>query len=794
MTNFTEIKRRCIDRFFSRSNPRQKEAIYRTEGALLIIAGAGSGKTSVLCSRIANLLLFGKSYNTEFSRELSPKEEEFLIAYSEGKIDNSPETAAELSRLLSCEKAAPWRIMAVTFTNKAAQELKTRLASMNVPKADEVLAGTFHSVCVKILRRGIKELGYSSSFTIYDTDDSLRAVKEAMKELNISDKLYQPREIQNKISRAKDRLIAPDEFEVTTDGGKTDPKLEATKRVYVRYQQRLKAANALDFDDIIMKTVELFERSPEILARWSGSLDYIMVDEYQDTNEAQFKLISLLSAGSGNLAAVGDEDQSIYKFRGATIENILSFESRFKAHVVKLEQNYRSTGVILDAANSVIQNNTQRKGKNLWSELGEGEKIKLMLFSNEIDEADFVGKTVMDLKEQGESFNANAVLYRTNAQSRTLELSLSRMGVPYRIIGGTKFYERKEIKDILAYLSVINNPFDNLRLSRIINEPKRGIGDATQAEVFRIAEGLGISPMEVMERSEEFETIAKKSKVLEPLARIMKELGKDEDRPLDALIDDIMEMSGYGNMLKAQGDEGAARLENINELKSGAIRFTEENEEHSLSDYLENIALITDLDSYDEGEDNVVLMTMHGAKGLEFDNVFIVGAEENIFPSYRSQLDANEIEEERRLAYVAITRAKKRLFITHTKQRLLFGNTQRNRISRFVSEIPENDMDFEDRTRAANIVSSAPKRRAQTGYLQREALHAQAEKMSKRLSEAHRGDLTFESGERINHRVFGEGTVLNVTPMGNDNLLEINFDKSGIKKIMANYAKVEKLD
>lgn len=791
MNNFTQVKKQCIDRFFSRTNSRQKEAIYRLEGAVLIIAGAGSGKTTVLCNRIANMLLFGKSYNKDFERNISAEDEAFLLSYAEGNEENTSDVISRLSDLLGYERAAPWRIMAVTFTNKAAGELRERLERMNAGGKD-VFAGTFHSACIRMLRRGIEELGYKSAFTIYDTDDSLRVIKEVMKYLNISDKAFSPKEFQSKISRAKDKLITPERFPVIGEGGRADFKLEKAKEIYAEYQKRLKSANALDFDDIIMKTVELLEKSPAVLERWQKSFDYIMVDEYQDTNMAQYRLISLLAGGTGNLCVVGDEDQSIYRFRGATIENILSFEKEFHASVVKLEQNYRSTETILNAANAVIGNNTQRKGKNLWSDLGEGDKISLNTFRSETDEAGFVAEKVLELKKDGGCFKDCAVLYRTNAQSRNIELSLSKSGIPYRIIGGTKFYERKEIKDIIAYLSVINNPADILRLNRIINEPKRGIGEATQSEIYRISEGLGITPVEVMERSTEFAGVEKKSKVLEPLGRMFRELGENEDRSLDGIIDDILAETGYESMLLTQGDEGQGRLENIRELKSGAIAFMEENEEHSLSDYLENLALITDLDNYEAEEDKVVLMTMHGAKGLEFENVFIVGAEENIFPSYRSQLDSSEIEEERRLAYVAITRAKKRLYISNAKQRLLFGSTQRNKLSRFVGEIPMKYLEVNDNTLAAEAeIVQRVRKPVKVGYLQQEARHKQVEKMAARIASAHAE--TFAAGERIRHKVFGEGTVLTAKAMGNDTLLEIAFDKSGTKKIMANFAKVEKI-
>lgn len=790
MNDFTEIKKQCIDRFFIRTNEQQRKAIYKTKGAVLIIAGAGSGKTTVLCNRIANMILFGSSYNTEFNRDVSPDDEAFLRDFAGGREDVSPENTERLSNLLGYDRAAPWKILAVTFTNKAAGELKERLQNMNVNGGGDVLAGTFHSACVRILRRGIGAIGYKNSFTIYDQDDSLRVIKDVMKTLGISDKAFSPKEMQSHISHAKDKLLTPDRFPIYGDDGRVDFKLNKAKDIYGEYQRRLKAANALDFDDIIMKTVELFEAAPEVLERWQRTFDYIMVDEYQDTNMAQYKLISLLAAGSGNLCVVGDEDQSIYRFRGATIENILSFEKEFGATVVKLEQNYRSTETILDAANSVIKNNTQRKGKKLWSNLGEGEKIQIHLLQGETEESNFIASTIMELKEKGESFSGNAVLYRSNAMSRSVELSLSKSGVPYRIIGGTRFYDRKEIKDIIAYLSVINNNFDTVRLARIINEPKRGIGDASQSEVFRIADGLGISPVEVMQRAEEFASISKKSKTLVPLGNMFAELGQDTDRPLDNLIDDILFASGYKDMLMTQGDEGMGRLENINELKSGAIIFSEENEEHSLADYLENVALITDMDNYDENEEKVVLMTMHGAKGLEFDNVFIIGAEENLFPSYRSQTDPTEIEEERRLAYVAITRAKKKLFVTHTRQRLIYGQTQRNRLSRFIREIPQKDIvtiDHTAHTDRGEKIKSSPKE----GYLQHQTRLAGAASRGAESNSSH--SVSFDSGDRIKHKVFGEGTVISATPMGNDTLLEIAFDTKGTKKIMANFAKVEKV-
>ncbi|MCL2697442.1 MAG: UvrD-helicase domain-containing protein [Oscillospiraceae bacterium] len=727
-------------------NDKQKEAVLRTEGAVLIIAGAGSGKTTVLCYRIAHIIKQG----------LAP----------------------------------PWRILAVTFTNKAAAELKSRLLAMEIENAGDIWAGTFHSTCVKILRRGIDLIGFKSNFTIYDADDSLRVIKACMSDLNMSDKSWNPKQIQGVISGAKDKLQLPEEFNVYRDG-KPDYMLEKIGAVYGSYQKRLKAANALDFDDLIMKTVELLETAPEVLDKWRRQFKYIMVDEYQDTNHAQYKLISLLAGGNaastgksqGNLCVVGDEDQSIYRFRGATIENILSFEEEFNAHTVKLEQNYRSTETILEAANAVIKNNTQRKNKTLWSKLGEGEKIEIRTFLSEKREADFIKETVMNGVADGKKYSDYLVLYRMNAQSRTAELALAASGIPYRIIGGVRFYERKEIKDILAYLSVIENPGDIVRLRRVINVPKRGIGDATQAEVENIALGLGITPVEVMERAAEFGTLVKKVKPLTALAAMFKDLG-DSGRYLPDLIDDICEQSGYLEMLKNEGDEGEVRLQNIAELKSAAISFCEDNIDAGLPEFLEQAALIADMDSFESGEERVVLMTMHSAKGLEFDTVFIVGAEENIFPSYRSAADPLEVEEERRLAYVAITRAKRKLYVTNAKERLLFGQTQRNRISRFIKEIPPEltITETEDMPIFVKPVRAKPDFTQISGFDRK-----------RNAQNTPKQDVTYADGERVRHRIFGEGTIIDVSPMGGDSLLEIIFDKVGTKKIMANFAGVVKI-
>jgi DNA helicase-2/ATP-dependent DNA helicase PcrA len=721
----------------SNINDKQREAVLRTEGAVLIIAGAGSGKTTVLCYRIAHII----------KENLAPA----------------------------------WRILAVTFTNKAAAELKMRLSAMDID-AKEIWAGTFHSTCVKILRRGIDYIGYKNNFTIYDTDDSLRVVKSCLHDLNMSDKAYNPKQIQGVISRAKDKLMPPEEF-VTYKDGKPDYMLEKIKEVYVLYQKRLKAANALDFDDLIFKTVELLENAPEVLDKWRRQFKYIMVDEYQDTNHAQYKLISMLAGKNGNLCVVGDEDQSIYRFRGATIENILSFEEEFKAHTIKLEQNYRSTETILNAANAVIKNNTRRKNKTLWSNLGEGEKIDVKTFLSEKREAGFIAETIIKNVEAGKKYSDHLVLYRMNAQSRTPELALAASGIPYRIIGGVRFYERKEIKDILAYLSVVQNPGDIVRLRRIINVPKRGVGEATQNEVENIALGLGISPVEVMERAGEFATLVKKAKPLTALAAVLQDLGGIEnDRYLPDLIDDILEQTGYLEMLRNEGEEGEVRLQNIRELKSAAVSFCEENLDAGLSEFLEQAALIADMDSYEQGEDKAVLMTMHSAKGLEYDTVFIIGAEENIFPSYRCAFDPDEVEEERRLAYVAITRAKRKLYVICAKERLFFGQTQRNKLSRFIREIPHELINAETEESPVFIRP-----------VQKKELYIPVSGVDKNRVKSVQSDVSYTDGERVRHKIFGEGTVIDVNPMGGDFLLEIMFDKVGTKKIMANFAKVEKI-
>lgn len=782
--DYNTLKRNALTSFFSRTNEMQRKAVFQVKGAVLIIAGAGSGKTTVLCNRIANMMRFGNAYLDNEVRDITPEEEHFLEAFP--SMEKTPENAERLAQIVAVDPVAPWNILAITFTNKAAGELKQRLIDMIGEGAEKINASTFHSACVKILRREIENLGYQRSFTIYDEDDSKRVIKDVMKRLDMDEKVFNPKVFKNMISRCKDKMISPEEYApMAQASGELLEKRCA--EVYTQYQAALRAASAVDFDDIIYLTVKLFEDFPDVLDHYRHLYKYIMVDEYQDTNVAQYRLIALLAGDNGNLCVVGDDDQSIYRFRGATIENILNFEKQYPGSVViRLEQNYRSTENILNAANAVIKNNTQRKDKALWSDLGEGEKIKCCNFDSEIAESRFVADTILDGVKNGKHYTDFALLYRSNSQSRSFENTLARSGIPYTIVGGLRFYDRKEIKDIMSYLAVLNNPYDTVRFRRIINEPKRGIGDATVEEIIRIADGLHMSPIEVCREASQFETLSRKSAALKAAANLFDELDELADTlRLDELIDAVAEKSGYIKAMQALGEEGAGRIENITELKSNAMTLLDENPETTLPDFLEQVALVSDLDSYDGDLDRVSLMTMHSAKGLEFDTVFMVGAEDNIFPSYRSMNDPAEMEEERRLAYVAITRAKRMLYITHTSYRMLYGQTMRNKLSTFVREIPENLI--EKTGERVHKPASEWKKPVKPNYLAQEAAMAAA-----RTAPVASG-IVFAAGDRVKHNVFGEGTVADAKRMGNDTMLTINFDNGQSKKVMANFARIEKL-
>ena len=788
------LRRAVLEKDFARMNGRQKQAVFTVNGPLLILAGAGSGKTTVLINRIANILRYGDAYNSTYLRDDLDEND---IAACKAYIENGMPLTTETQEHLSVSACAPWRIMAITFTNKAAGELKDRLCAMLGETANDIWASTFHSTCARILRRDGERIGYSSHFTVYDTDDQRRLMKNILKELDISEKNITPKSILNEISRAKDSLISPAEYALTVGD---DFRLKIISRAYTTYQKRLEDADAMDFDDLINKVVELFKKCPDVLEYYQNRFRYLMVDEYQDTNHAQYTFVRMLAEKSGNLCVVGDDDQSIYKFRGATIENILSFENTFQnATVIRLEQNYRSTQNILDAANAVIEHNTERKGKTLWTQNGTGAMIHLHTAENETDEAERITKIILDGVAAGRKFSDYAVLYRMNSQSLTFERNFAKSGVPHRIIGGTRFYERREIREMIAYLSVINNPSDEMRLRRIINTPKRSIGDRSVEVAAQIGQQTGETLFEVVSHAKDYPALSRAANKMTLFAAQMQgliELNNDEKVTLGELYDELVERIDYLNFLKTDDPESAEdRAANVQELASNLRRFEEENPEGTLSDFLEEVSLITDIDNYDNNADSVVLMTVHSAKGLEFPVVFLPGMEENIFPGMASVYVPSEVEEERRLAYVAITRAKEELYIFHAESRMIFGMTNRNRVSRFVEEIPEALVEHtRSRDYSARPVSmpsfggakpfgEAPKTKS--------VAEAGGFTPKPRVKPAPAG--TYRVGDTVLHKAFGTGLIVSATPMANDTLLEVAFDKVGTKKLFANFARLTKV-
>ena len=788
------LRRAVLEKDFARMNDRQKQAVFTVNGPLLILAGAGSGKTTVLINRIANILRYGDAYNSTYLRDDLDEND---IAACKAYIENGTPLTTETQEHLSVSACAPWRIMAITFTNKAAGELKDRLCAMLGEAANDIWASTFHSTCARILRRDGERIGYSSHFTVYDTDDQRRLMKSILKELDISEKNITPKSILNEISRAKDSLISPAEYALTVGD---DFRLKIISRAYTTYQKRLEDADAMDFDDLINKVVELFKKCPDALEYYQNRFRYLMVDEYQDTNHAQYTFVRMLAEKSGNLCVVGDDDQSIYKFRGATIENILSFENTFQnATVIRLEQNYRSTQNILDAANAVIEHNTERKGKTLWTQNGTGAMIHLHTAENETDEAERITKIILDGVAAGRKFSDYAVLYRMNSQSLTFERNFAKSGVPHRIIGGTRFYERREIREMIAYLSVINNPSDEMRLRRIINTPKRSIGDRSVEVAAQIGQQTGETLFEVVSHAKDYPALSRAANKMTLFAAQMQgliELNDDEEVTLGELYDELVERIDYLNFLKTDDPESAEdRAANVQELASNLRRFEEENPEGTLSDFLEEVSLITDIDNYDNNADSVVLMTVHSAKGLEFPVVFLPGMEENIFPGMASVYVPSEVEEERRLAYVAITRAKEELYIFHAESRMIFGMTNRNRVSRFVEEIPETLIEHtRSRDYSARPVSmpsfggakpfgEAPKTKS--------VAEAGGFTPKPRVKPAPAG--TYRVGDTVLHKAFGTGLIVSATPMANDTLLEVAFDKVGTKKLFANFARLTKV-
>ncbi len=808
-SRFINIKHTLFNKIYSSLNSAQREAIFTIQGPLLVLAGAGSGKTTVLTERIAFIIKYGDSYFSESVPDTLTDDD--LCELEQAQLfDNQ-----NIERLLSTysvNPCPPWAILSITFTNKAANEMKQRLTQTvgNLPdgnSSDDIWAGTFHSVCMRFLRKYSDAAGLAPGFTIYDADDSKKVIGYVFKSLNIDEKTLSVKTVMNAISRAKDQLMTPEDFEPDTGDQYTKNKITA---VYREYQKRLTEANVLDFDDIIMKTVFLLQRNPEVLDFFSKRFKYICVDEYQDTNYAQFMLIKLLSQRHNNLMVVGDDDQSIYKFRGARIENILNFDREINnVKIIKLEQNYRSTQNILYAANAVISNNIGRRGKQLFSTNCEGDKVCLKKLENQTEEARYIINKIFDhtIREK-KHFKDFAVLYRLNAQSNSLEQVFAKSGIPYRIIGGLRFYERKEIKDILAYLCVINNRGDNLRLRRIINEPKRKIGDTTVNAVEQLAAHEGVSIFEIMERADHYPAISKFAIKLNSFTTLINGLHEiSQTETLPVLIEKTIELTGYQHMLLEGGEEEADRLNNIRELITNAIEYEKNNENASLESFLEEVALVADIDNYDNDSDAVVLMTIHNAKGLEFPVIFIPGFEENIFPGIQSTLYPDDLEEERRLAYVAITRAKERLYCLHVRERLLYGRTQYNQPSRFVKEIPDDYIDSDQlkkqqaaaeakaaaRLEEQNQDNKSPSRRerARKNIISKE-FFKKADSASSNMRPY--GITTFETGDTVMHTTFGRGEILSATLMGADILYEIAFDNSGTKKLMATYAKLKKFE
>lgn len=776
-----ELKRAALNHYFQNLNTPQQQAVFHVNGPVLVLAGAGSGKTTAMIHRIVQMIHFGDGW-VQANASITKEDAAYLKDYI---ADKQPADLERLCSILAVQPIQPWHILAITFTNKAANELRSRLLQAIGEECASMLhASTFHSACVRILRRSISKLGYDSNFTIYDTDDSQRLMKSCIADADVSEKQFPPRAVLTEISLAKDRMCSPEYFCIEAG---SDYRKMVIGKLYKEYQNRLKSANALDFDDLIYKTVELLESFPEELEYYQNRFRYIMVDEYQDTNHAQFRLVQLLSQKHQNLCVVGDDDQSIYRFRGATIENILNFEKQFQnAVVIRLEQNYRSTKTILEAANDVIAHNAGRKEKTLWTDLEDGKKIIWYKAVDETDESRFVAEKIEKEVQNGASYQDFAVLYRMNAQSNNIERMFVKEKIPYHIYGGTRFYDRKEIKDVLAYMTILYNPFDMVRFKRIVNEPKRGIGDATMEMLENITRDLGISPIDVMRNSETYPVLSKKVAHLKKFALMIDELTDAvKTMQLDEFFDILLQKTGYADYLKNMGEEGKIRLENVQELKSNILKYMKESELPSLENFLEEVSLYADAEQTETAPDTVSMMTIHAAKGLEFKTVFLIGMEENIFPSARSinSLDENDLEEERRLAYVAITRAKKQLCVSTTDRRMLFGMTTSNPRSRFLGEIQGDCM---EQVQSKKNVAAGTRKVEMV-----QSISLQQQLASRRNHHPQKTDaksVNYSVGTRVRHKIFGEGTILSITDMANDSMLEIGFDQVGTKKVMANFA------
>ena len=786
--DYIDTRREVIARNFPNLNDRQREAVLATEGPLLILAGAGSGKTTVLINRVANLMKYGRASDSD---ELPPDADDDKLAVMRAYLDGDVSLKRQAEEYAALDPVEPWRILAITFTNKAAGELKDRLNAMIGPAAEDVWARTFHSACVRILRRDADKLGYPQSFTIYDTADRTAVMKRVIKAQNKDEKMFRPNWALAIIDRAKDRLQSPADFSAMAEKS-GDVRLRAAAELYTEYAKRLFEAGAMDFEDLIYNTVRLLRDNEDVLDFYRRRFRYVLIDEYQDTNHLQYLLASLLAGGHQNICVVGDDDQSIYSFRGATIENILSFEEQYtRSRVIRLEQNYRSTGHILGAANAVVANNTGRKGKRLWTRAGDGDRITLYVAKNEDDEAQYVVRQVLRAVQQGENFKDHAVLYRLNAQSRALEQAFLRNGVRPRIVKGNPFFERAEIKDLMAYFFVLLNPADDLRLMRIINVPARGIGSTTMERARGIAEQNGLPLFTVISMSEQFPELSRAAEKLKGFVTMMNELSfMTQTAGLEEIYDALLEKTGYARTLQTSGaEEDKNRLENVQELKTFIATHVKQTGDNSLEGFLDEVSLYTDLQNVDPDENTVTLMTIHSAKGLEFPTVFVVGMEEGVFPSQQAD-DPEQLEEERRLAYVAITRAKKRLFLVSARQRMLMGQTASHRVSRFVDEIPPEHIDrpYADLRPTYFDFDDVPKARTQWPPKKR-TLAAPAAKPAA-------PSVSYAEGDRVKHNAFGQGVIVKKTPMGGDALVEIDFDGVGVKRLMlkAASAHMQKLE
>ncbi len=797
LTNrYLAAKRKLFDIAYSSLNERQREAVFTTKGPLLVLAGAGSGKTTVLVKRIAFIIKYGDAY---FADRVPAELTEEKVRRLE---DASKLTLSEIEQILPefiYEPCAPWQMLAITFTNKAAGEIKHRLSSSfdDATIASSIWSGTFHSVCMRILRKYGDRVGYSEGFTVYDTDDTKRTISSIMKELDIDDKSMPIKTVMSQISKAKEQLITCEAFE---DEYASDFRLKKVAKIYKKYCEKLKSCNALDYDDIIMQTIFVLRDNEDARDYYRSKFKYVCVDEYQDTNLAQFELTKILASGYQNIMVVGDDDQSIYKFRGADIRNILEFDKTYKnAKIIRLEQNYRSTAQILNAANEIISQNTQRKGKTLFTDRCGGDKIKLMCCEDQNAEAKYIIDEInLTVADGIRNYRDFAVLYRTNAQSQAMERAFAKSGIPYRVLCGQRFNDRKEIKDVLAYLQLINNTKDNERLKRIINEPKRKLGKLTIDAIEQIASEQSVSMFDVIKTADRYTALKRSEKTLLGFAELIERLRGllDTDITLEAFVRQVLEQSGYREMLVLGGEEEKDRLDNIEEFVSGVIDYSDRAEQATLSGFLEENALVSEVDKYDEDADAVVMMTIHSAKGLEFPVVFLPGMEDGLFPGMQNLLATDvEKEEERRLAYVAVTRAKDMLYLVHTKHRMLYGRTMYNPISMFVKEIPESLID-DVTPNSGDSYNYVPKtyyseNNNYSNAFEREQLTINRSLFAKQGQTSEKS--AFCEGDIVSHMTFGRGEILSVKPMGADTLYEVAFDKVGTKKLMATYAKLKKI-